>query len=490
MLYASPVGAASGADPASDASSRSLSFVALACDSFSRVPASIRVEPTLDETGGGYLSWGPSAGLVVAEPDGAETAGCRPVDGVRFRLSAIRDGAALAVGSPSRLAAGAEDGQLTTVSPATGTGGAGRVTLAGSDLTPAQQEALVDETAAGGLWVSADGLTGSFAGLRCHRDQTNGDNLEVLRAGVVDTSVACVAYTVQAPPVAAPNPVPVAVPSPPVAIPVVPPTPAVPTPGASAAVIAAPVVAAPVVAAPPVARPPAAVSEITPPVAAPPPADPVPAVPLPPNPPVAAGLVPQSPPRKLEPSPEEEAALGPSAITSMEIVIEVGGVTRGSKSARVDSARSPWVRPVQVDLRCPGERSRILDLAVGSVPGAQVSTGPLPAGRGVDACLIGLAEDGVDGRAGLVRVQWGDTVLSEGQYSRIEPRGSGTQVLRLQVTYGAAEEPTAADSAFEASPGDAGANRLHPALLLSLAGLGIGGIVAAASLSWRGRRSA
>ncbi len=491
MLHASPVGAATGTDQAVEEPGRAVSFVALACDSFSRVPASIRVAPTLDETGGGYLSWGPAAGGVVADPTAVELAGCRPVDGVQFRLSAVSNGAALATSSPTRVGAGAEDGELTTRSRSTGESGPGRLGVAADELTPAQQRAIGDESAAGGLWVSADGLPGSFAGLRCHRDQSNGDNLEVLRVGKVDGDVFCVAYAVESIPLAAVPP-----PAAPVAVPLPPSSPVVPVavlpalPPAPAAPLAPVVAETPPVAVLPPVLPPAAVVETTPLLATPAPvaALPPPALPAV-SPATIIGLVPSTPPRKVVPSPEEEVALGPASAPMMEIVVEVGGVTRGARSVKVASARTPWIRPVEVDLRCPGERPRILDVEVGSVPGAQVSVGPLPMGRGEDACLIGLAEDGVDGTAGLVRVQWGDKVLSEGQYTRIEPEGAGTQTLRVQVTYGSAAESAESEAALGPAIDDS-PKRLPPAVSVSLAGLAIGGLVAAASLSWRGRRTA
>jgi hypothetical protein len=492
-----------------EGSSRSLSFVALGCEDFAQVPAALRASPVLDETAGGYLDWGPALGPVTTAPDLADpAAGCRPLDGVGFRASAVPGGATLAAQSPRRIAAGDEDGVLTAAIGATANG---RLEFSATELPPALQEALVAPGAEGGLWVSTTGLPGRFAGFRCHRDQTNGDNLEVIRLSGADAAAVCVVYAVGAP-APLPSPAPPVSPVPPAPPPS--PAPVEPaTPPASALGPATPPASAPATQSPALAGDPPAAPLAEPTAAAIPPASlqpaPAPALPPaspPPGPVTAAPTTAPSAPTRVDPlavpsqqpgpaavptprqTPEEEAAFGPAGTTaSLEIIVEVGGVTRGSPRQRITAARTPWVRPIEVDLRCPEERPRILSVAVGAVPGAQVRSGPLPTGSGADACVLGLAEDGIDGDAGLVRVQLGERTLAEGQYTRVDTDTLDTQVLRVHLTYGSSTDDGAARESAASSPRPASGGVTWP-LSVALSAAALAGLAGAVAASWRGQR--
>ncbi|MCP3856118.1 MAG: hypothetical protein GY698_15495 [Actinomycetia bacterium] len=165
-----------------------IALYAVACPDAGSVPANSVAQPSVDDTGGAYQSWGATRSGPVSS---AEAANCKPRSGVTFRLSSVDRGAALSSSSGSRVPSGAEDGETTTVVGTTG--GRGLVIVAVADLTESQR---TDLDRGNSLWVSG-GAPAGFLGLRCHTDLVNSDDLEYLRVAPfeIPSQLTCVHYT-------------------------------------------------------------------------------------------------------------------------------------------------------------------------------------------------------------------------------------------------------------------------------------------------------
>ncbi|MCP3910193.1 MAG: hypothetical protein GY713_04480, partial [Actinomycetia bacterium] len=165
-----------------------IALYAVACPDAGSVPANSVAQPSVDDTGGAYQSWGAARSGPVTS---AAAANCKPRSGVTFRLSSVDRGAALSSSSGSRVPSGAEDGETTTVVGTTG--GRGLVIVAVADLTESQR---TDLDRGNSLWVSG-GAPAGFLGLRCHTDLVNSDDLEYLRVAPfeIPSQLTCVHYT-------------------------------------------------------------------------------------------------------------------------------------------------------------------------------------------------------------------------------------------------------------------------------------------------------
>ncbi|MFN0027817.1 MAG: hypothetical protein ACKV2O_11660 [Acidimicrobiales bacterium] len=269
VLLGRPAGAGAGAAASSDQSSvaapvrsATLVFQAVSCTEWASVPGNFTPDVPVDDTAGLYRSWGPVDPALVAPVElNAQSADCRDLNGVQFRVSAsawgtdleaaedlsadqfevhhgfdsgtgagpetVADAGAEPAADPAPVVEGDPPSPPTSdvtstltstltsaVTGVTGADGEGLLVADAAELSVAQQTALRNGS---GLWVAAAGFEGSFANLRCHADRYNADNLEVIRAGQSDTALACVLYVVQTagpapvivPPALSPVPLPV-----------------------------------------------------------------------------------------------------------------------------------------------------------------------------------------------------------------------------------------------------------------------------------------
>ncbi len=468
--------------PAMDpqAAAQTIVLQAVRCDSFGAIPGNIKVDPALDDTDGGYRQWAPADGRPVSPVTFDAGQACQPVDGVRFRLSASPGGLTLSGRAAGFVPPGGEDGTTTALlAGATGRDGAGTLRSSVAALNDAQREALSVD----GLWVAALDLPARFGNLRCGFDRYNADNLEVLRS-VGPTTLACVLYLVGAGSPGAPT-VTVA-PTPPPAdrsatppsgridVPSAAPTPLSPTPltpaPPTAPTPAGPTPTAPIPTAPTSTAP-------TPPTGAVVPlgdgsgtGDDAALVPVPvadattavrPSGPVAdangaAPVVPRSAAadraegrgaassggRSIDEADRESALAGWSTLS---VVVEVGGVTKGAATARPGRVLSPWRAPIRVSYACGGRPGVEVEITPEKAPG-YVVTGPSIGALPAEQCVIvpiadGLGDDGANG--GSVVVTIGGRAVPTGTMATVAPAAGRDEVQRVLVSFSAAEVGTA-----------------------------------------------
>ncbi len=230
-----------------------IALLAVSCPDANAVPANQVAQPSVDDTGGVYQSWGPARSGPVST---GEANDCTPRSGVTFRLSSVDRGAALSSSSGSRVPIGAEDGETTTIVGTTG--GSGLVVVPVANLTASQ---LTDLERGNSLWVSGGAGTG-FLGLRCHTDLVNSDDLEYFRVApfAIPGRLSCIHYSQSAAP---PPTTSTTVPVPQAPGPTTAPhtsTPPVTAPPTSGAPVATTAVTQPPHTQPPVTKPPATTS--------------------------------------------------------------------------------------------------------------------------------------------------------------------------------------------------------------------------------------
>ena len=173
----------------------------------------------------------------------------------------------------------------------------------------------------------------------------------------------------------------------------------------------------------------------------------------------------------------------------MALLVEVGGVTRGTPADRPGGARSPWVRPVVVDLSCGAALQRRVEVAVGQVPGFQVESDALVLPTGDRSCEVRPIDDGVEPAVNRESaVEPPATVRIDGQeWHRgdafiVTAEEPGERLVKVNVTFAAAAltQPAPVRPPGAAASGD---QPLSPMLTIGLAGvfaLGLAGAVARA----------
>jgi hypothetical protein len=488
-MWPGPLGAA-WSNPSGDAVQ--LVFQAVRCDSWSNVPANMP-DVQIDDTNGQYLQWGPpTASPVPAYDGGSLPPGCTFADGVEIRLSGQENGISLVPGIAQYQPPGQEDGSTTTLVGHTGTSGPGELRVGSADLTSQQQFALFNIGDGGGLWagVVLQTMPGAFANLRCHRDTYNADNREVIRPSPVDATAVCVAFAVgvaSAPSIASPPPgtPPSSQDSPPPGSTAPAPAPSSPTGGAPTnsqppAVPTAPTAPAnpgvpggPAGTAPTQAASPAHEQALGAPVGS--------AVPAAQTPAAATAAVPVAP--ALPVPPPGPPKLAP---TTMSLLVEVGGVTRGSSSSRPGAARSPWIRPVKVQLDCGEHLTRDVIVPVGQVPGFRATSEPVILPAADQACMVRTEDAGVDldTHRSDVSLMVDGSVLATGQWLRIRPKSGVDKLVTVNVTFGVANSDEASPPTSEpAHP--SGDQPLSLPVTLSLAGVFAVGLAGAVLRSRR-----
>lgn len=494
------------ADPSSVAGGASIVLQALRCPTWGRVPANLP-EVLIDETAGHWRSWGPAVpGQVTAYSESTLPLGCSFVDGVRFRLAADDNGFALVPGYAPYVPPGREDGEITAVVGPTGSDGSGQVVLGANDLSASQRQATRSLAAGGGLWVAADLTETSdvFANLRCHLDQRNADNREVIRLGPLDRAGVCVLYLVGGPSVSPTT----STTTPPTTTSVtVPPTTPLSTPVTATATTQTRTTQAPGAGGPTTTagapggdangqRPPSGASGSTggapTPIVSPPLgphlSSPAAGTTDPAASPLAATGAPRpstaSPPPDIQGASKEVAL---ERLTSMVLAVEVGGVTRGTPVGRPGGARSPWVRPIIIEVACQGDQLQRVEVPVGGVPGSQVVSEPLtlPAGA-AGPCRVSPLSDGlaagVASRNKFVSLLVDGSPLSLGETLEIEPEPGRDRTVLVNVTFGAAVADAAGFVDALPSPGD------HPVpvpVAITLAATFVFGLAAAVARARR-----
>ena len=534
------VGDGSGTSTGTGGAAASLTFQSLRCDSWSEVPGNAAVSRQLDDTGGRWLEWGaPSAGPVAAYTSETLPAGCTIIGGIAWRASAVPNGSVLDSESLDYAPLGQEDGVATTLLGRT-SGEAGALVIPASSLSAAQRANLTSSADGAGLWVAASlaapGL--EFANLRCHSDATNSDDLEVIRLSPVEHGAACVLFAVgPAGPSTPAAPAPLASPEPtaPVPSPLSPSPPSPPPPGsvpsapAPSPVPAVPIAPAPAASAvppapapeapsPPQAPAPSAPALSAPvpsplPSGAPVPPSPIPAPPAPVSSSAVAGaaspvsspggdedLTPPSPPAIVItpgppaplPAPGPGLAPQPAApTTKVSLVVQVGGATLGSPSGAGTAYRSPWTRPLVVDLDCGAPLRRRVEVTSGQLPGYRALSDPLTLTPGVAACEVNVVDSGVDPtQAGAVTTLSVDGVpVLPGVPWRVSPAAGDDRQILVDVRFAAA--PDAAPVAVGLPPalggrgGEPGDQPVPWPVTAALAGLFAVGLAASLARSWR-----
>jgi hypothetical protein len=124
--------------------------------------------------------------------------------------------------------------------------------------------------------------------------------------------------------------------------------------------------------------------------------------------------------------------------TTVSIVIEVGGVTRGTPADRPGATRSPWTRPLIVDLDCGPQVRQRVEIPVGQVPGFQLQSNALVLPASAQPCDVSLVDDGVDpalGESGMASLRVEGIQLSRGQALRVRPPAGGDKQVYVDVTF-------------------------------------------------------
>jgi hypothetical protein len=167
----------------------------------------------------------------------------------------------------------------------------------------------------------------------------------------------------------------------------------------------------------------------------------------------------------------------------MVLVVEVGGVTRGTPVDRPGGARSPWIRPVIVELDCGASLQRRVRVDVGQVPGFQAESAALVLPDADRRCEVRPLDNGVDPEADeRAAVTWVDGRLAgRGVAVPVKADEGRERLVRVNVMFASSEVAAAAPARQPAAEG--GDQPLSPALTAGLAGLfalGLAGAVARA----------
>jgi hypothetical protein len=165
----------------------------------------------------------------------------------------------------------------------------------------------------------------------------------------------------------------------------------------------------------------------------------------------------------------------------MSLLVEVGGVTRGSSSSRPGAARSPWIRPVKVQLDCGEHLTRDVIVPVGQVPGFRVASEPVILPAADQSCMVRTEDAGVDldTHRSDVSLMVDGSVLATGQWLRIRPKSGVDKLVTVNVTFGVANVDEASPTTSEPTR-PTGDQPLSLPVTLSLAGvfaIGLAGAV-------------
>jgi hypothetical protein len=152
---------------------------------------------------------------------------------------------------------------------------------------------------------------------------------------------------------------------------------------------------------------------------------------MPPSPPAA--VITPGPPVPL-PAPAPGLAPQPAPPkTTVSLVVLVGGATLGSPSETGTGFRSPWTRPLVVDLDCGAPLRRRVEVTSGQLPGYQALSDPVTLTPGVAACEVTVVDSGVDptqAGAGTTTLSVDGVAVVAGVPRRVSPTaGDDRQVL-------------------------------------------------------------
>jgi hypothetical protein len=176
--------------------------------------------------------------------------------------------------------------------------------------------------------------------------------------------------------------------------------------------------------------------------------------------------------------------------TKVSLVVEVGGATLGSAIEPGGAFRSPWIRPLVVDLDCGGLFRRRVEVSSGQLPGYRALAEPLTLTTADPGCAVNVVDSGVDpaeGGADPTELSVDGAAVVPGVALPVRPAVGDEREILVDVTFAAIPADVAAGL-----PPAAGDRRGGPGdqpvpwpLTLALAGLFAVGLAASISRSWR-----